>query len=777
MPSYSRRILTAVATVLLAAGGLDAQEMRVLLIGAHPDDEDTNLIAWLQRGGHAHTAYLSLTRGDGGQNLIGNELGEELGIIRTEELLAARRVDGAHQFFTRAYDFGFSKSAAETYAHWPKASLLNDVVTVVRAWRPHIIITMFSGTPRDGHGQHQVSAILGKEAYAVASDTVRFPVRDFGPAWTPQKLYQTARFQPDSATLRFNVGEYDPELRKSYAEIAGESRSQHKSQGFGALQRKGVVWNYLTRIASRVNDGTSARSETSIFDGLSATPVSGLPSRFAEIAPHVTLEAFADRRYIALGDSARIVATLYNRSRQPLRVMPTAENPLRLAVRPESAAVVLPDSSYSWELYMRGNALSQPWWLTAPRRGNLFGVPLPRLENAELWRLTPENELRKDVRVEALVDLTGRDTVSALAVSAPVVVRHLDPVRGDIQTPVAVVPPLSVALDHPVELARADAAFERFVNVTIRSASMQAQAVRVSLSLPRGLAADSTSRTITVDSAGTRRISFRLRGTLPPGDHVVSATATADGRSYSSGYTPVDYEHITPQRIFRPSSVTLRAVGVSFPAGTNVAYVQGVGDNVAGSLAQLGIPVTTVNPGDIPAVDLSQFTAVVVGPRAYDAHRELVDNNTYLLDYARNGGTLAVQYGQYEMMRPGVMPYAVTIARPHDRVTEEVAPVRILDAAAPALNQPNRITAADFDGWVQERGLYMPRTFDEHYKPVLEVNDPGAPPNKGGIIITPYGRGLYVYTTLAFFRQLPAGVSGAAKLFVNLLSQRSAGEM
>ena len=237
MPSYSRRILTAVATVLLAAGGLDAQEMRVLLIGAHPDDEDTNLIAWLQRGGHAHTAYLSLTRGDGGQNLIGNELGEELGIIRTEELLAARRVDGAHQFFTRAYDFGFSKSAAETYAHWPKASLLNDVVTVVRAWRPHIIITMFSGTPRDGHGQHQVSAILGKEAYAVASDTVRFPVRDFGPAWTPQKLYQTARFQPDSATLRFNVGEYDPELRKSYAEIAGESRSQHKSQGFGALQR------------------------------------------------------------------------------------------------------------------------------------------------------------------------------------------------------------------------------------------------------------------------------------------------------------------------------------------------------------------------------------------------------------------------------------------------------------------------------------------------------------------------------------------------------------
>ena len=217
----------------------------------------------------------------------------------------------------------------------------------------------------------------------------------------------------------------------------------------------------------------------------------------------------------------------------------------------------------------------------------------------------------------------------------------------------------------------------------------------------------------------------------------------------------------------------MRAVDAIIPANTNIAYVQGVGDNVAPALEQLGIPVTLITARDVPTVDLSKFSAVVVGPRAYDANRELIDNNTYLLDYARNGGTLVVQYGQYEMMRPGVMPYPITIARPHDRVTEEVAPVTIVDAASPVLNAPNRITPRDFEGWVQERSLYMPRAFDERYRAVLETNDPGAPQNRGGILVAPYGRGLYVYTTLAFFRQLPAGVSGATRLFVNLVSQRS----
>src|SRR6187551_2021628 len=243
--------------------------LRVLVIGAHPDDEDTQLITWLSRGNRAATAYLSLTRGDGGQNLIGNELGEQLGVIRTEELLAARRVDGAHQFFTRAYDFGFSKTAEETFKHWPKDSLLNDVVTVVRQWRPQVIVAVFSGTPRDGHGQHQVSAILAKEAYeSAAADTVRFPVSKFGAPWTPLKLYRWAGFNFAEPTLRINVGEYNKKLGKSYAEIAAESRSQHRSQGFGTLVRRGVVWDLLRREATRVNESTAPADEKSIFDGL-----------------------------------------------------------------------------------------------------------------------------------------------------------------------------------------------------------------------------------------------------------------------------------------------------------------------------------------------------------------------------------------------------------------------------------------------------------------------------------------------------------------------------
>src|SRR5688500_2482270 len=241
------------------------------MIGAHPDDEDTNLITWLSRGRHVSTAYLSLTRGDGGQNVIGNELGEALGVLRTEELLAARRIDGARQYFTRAYDFGFSKDTIDTYKHWPKDSILGDVVRVVRAFRPHVIVAVFSGTTRDGHGQHQVSGLLAREAYDVAADTVRFPVPTFGRPWTTPKFYRAARGNAQAGTLGVDVGEYSPLLGRSYAEIAGQSLSQHKSQGFGVRQRKGPVMNYVRREATRVNEATPAASERSLFDGIDTT--------------------------------------------------------------------------------------------------------------------------------------------------------------------------------------------------------------------------------------------------------------------------------------------------------------------------------------------------------------------------------------------------------------------------------------------------------------------------------------------------------------------------
>ncbi|MEP6904489.1 MAG: PIG-L family deacetylase [Gemmatimonadales bacterium] len=729
--------------------------IRVLWIAAHPDDEDTQMITWLSRGGRAETAYLSLNRGDGGQNLIGNELGEQLGIIRTEELLAARRVDGAHQYFTRAYDFGFSKTAEETYKHWPRDSVLADIVTVVRAFRPHIIMTTFSGTPRDGHGHHQVSAILAKEAYeTAAADTVRFPTRTYGAPWTPLKFYRSAFFSPGEGTDRINVGEYNPTLGKSYQEIAAESRSKHKSQGFGTLQRKGVVWDMVRRDASRVNASTPAKDEKSIFDGLENLMKSAdanVDSRITE--PNVALEAVADRRMLAAGDSARVIVTVYNRSPVQITVRPTWSG------APAGGMIaVAPDSSFRWTTYVPGKEITQPWWLATPRNGDMFTPQIGTLSEDE-----------KEKRSWPGVMVCDSQT-SCVEHKAPVVFHFADPVRGDVQRPLAVAPAMSVTLDNSVELARAGIPLDRFLRVTLRSALLARKPVMISLTLPSGLVADSAQRTVMVDSAGRRTVVFHVHGKLPAGTHTISATANVDGVTSRIGYVPIDYEHITPERQYRDASVAIRTVDVAVPSGLRVAYIPGVGDNVSPSLRQLGIPVTIVQPSEIPSTDLSAYSTVVVGPRAYQANRELIDNNQYLLAFAKNGGTLVVQYGQYEMTGPAAMPFPITIARPHDRVTDENAPVTVLDPSSRALTSPNRITQADFAGWVQERSLYMPRTFDPAYHPVLVMNDPGEPPNKGAILLAPYGKGMYVYTTLAFFRQLPAGVSGGTRLFVNLLS-------
>jgi LmbE family N-acetylglucosaminyl deacetylase len=744
----------ASASVALAPG----EAVRVLYLAAHPDDEDTQLITWLARSGRAEVAYLSLNRGDGGQNLIGNELGEALGIVRTEELLAARRVDGARQYFTRAYDFGFSKSAEETYSHWPKDSLLADVVKVVRAFRPHIIVTTFSGTPSDGHGQHQVSALLAGEAWNAASDTQRFSAAQFGPAWKPLKLYRFGRFSTGTPALNINVGEYNPSLGKSYYEIAAESRSQHKSQGFGTLQRKGVVLDSIRLVQSRV--GPVGPPEKSMFDGIPGAGVPGTARSASQLLHDaaVAVEAIADRRVVAVGDSAVVRVTVYNRGRTPISIARAG------SANGQAGAVIAPDSALQWTTVMRGTAITQPWWLARPRTTDMFAVPIDGLSEQE-------REMRNWVNVP--IDLGANGGI--VEAHVPAVYRYADPVRGDVQRPVAVVPLVSVTLARPVELARANTALDRYFNITLRSASMKSLPIKVSLALPAGLSADSATRMVSVDSAGTRTLTFRVRGRLPAGNHVVEAKAEASGATFSTGYVPIDYEHISPERQYRPATVRISAIDVAIDPGLTVAYIPGAADNVAPALKQLGIPVTIVEASDVPTADLSRFHTVVVGPRAYEAHRELVDNNPYLLDYARRGGTLVVQYGQYEMTRPGVMPYAISINRPHDRVTDEKAPIAI--SGSPIfLARPNRIGEADFSGWVQERSLYMPRTFDQHYESFLSMNDPGEPPNRGAILVTPYGNGLYVYTTLSFFRQLPAGVPGGARLFANLLSMRRSNE-
>ena len=725
------------------------ERMRVLWIAAHPDDEDTQLIAWLARGRRVETAYLSLTRGDGGQNLIGNELGEALGVIRTEELLAARRIDGAHQYFARGYDFGFSKTADETRKHWPQDSLLNDVMTVMRAFKPHIVITTFSGTPRDGHGHHQVSAIVARQAYDLAADTVRFPTNVFGAPWIPLKFYRLARFSPQDRTIAINVGEYDPNLGLSYQEIAADSRSQHKSQGEGTLRRKGVVWDYLTREDSRV-PAPPAKEEKSIFAGLDTSRLRVQDGRVAppEIPPSLALEAVADRQAVAVGDPARITMTLYNRGRVPVRIESSEIH---------FPAALLPDSSYQWTQPFVASEITQPWWLAQPRNGDLF---TPRINGVS----EDEKERQKWAHVTVT---TAQGAVSDVA--APIVFHYVDRVRGDVQRPLITAPGISITLDQAVTMARANGPFHQLLKATLRSAFRDTTSVTVDLVLPRGLAADSTARTIVMAPGATRAVIFKVSGSLSRGTHQLAAMARAKGRSFQTGYIPIEYPHINPQRIYRSSTLTINAADVVLPARLNVAYIPGVGDNVAPVLQQLGVPLTIVDAADLPQSDLSRFTAIVVGPRAYQASPTLQDNNDYLLAYVRNGGRLVVQYGQAEMQRPGVMPYPITLAPRAERVTDENAPVTFTDPRSPLLNSPNKITQGDFNGWVQERASYMPSTFDSHYRSMLAMNDPGEPPNRAAILAAPYGRGTYIYVPLALFRQLPAGVPGSARIFANLL--------
>jgi LmbE family N-acetylglucosaminyl deacetylase len=858
-PRLRRGGLSAIAAVLLGftAQAALAQERgavalgeavqslgvntRVLVVGAHPDDEDTFLISWLSRGRHVETAYLSLTRGDGGQNLIGNELGEALGVIRTEELLAARRVDGAQQFFTRAFDFGFSKDTIDTYEHWPRDSILGDVVRVVRAFRPHVVVAVFSGTPRDGHGHHQVSGLLARAAYEVAGDTTRFPAREYGAPWTPHKFYRNARYDPTlGVTLRFDVGEYSPLLGMSYAEIAGQSRSQHKSQGFGAPQRKGSFLAALRREATRVNESAPATDEQSIFDGIDTTwhrfqqvrsaagavldslpaaflaareafqpfapsamlPALGrvqrlleklqLPSdasldlardldvavriqrsridRALRLASGVEVEVFAERELRVPGQTGRVAVTVYNRGTDSLALLRLAPGvDLGYAGQTDVARTLAPGAALTDTFRLATDLsvepLAGPYWLRTPRKGALFTQPISLTSETELPGMPSWFALSRP-----LIN-GGAASLPNLSIVEPVVVRVVDPVKGEMRHRAGLAPAIAITVDQETQYVPANTEFTRDLTVRVRSAADSARDVHVSLVLPAGLTADSAARTVRLERYGASQMAaFRLRGRVPPGLHSVEAIAESGGETFRSGYQLIDYDHIRRQRIYRRATTALSAVDMRVPATLRVAYVRGVGDNVAPALVQLGIPVTLISAAELARADLQPYTTLVIGPRAYEAHPELAAANTRVFDFARAGGTVVVQYGQTEMTRPGVMPHPVTLTRPAARVAEEDAPVTIEAPEHPLLRAPNRIDSSDFSGWVQERALYMPMTFDDRYRALLSMHDTGEPANRAAILVTPLGRGQYIYTTLSFFRQLPAGVPGGARLFLNLLS-------
>ncbi len=820
---------------------------RVLMIGAHPDDEDTQLIAYLAKAHHIETAYLSLTRGDGGQNLIGNELGPALGMIRTEELLAARRIDGGRQYFTRAFDFGFSKNIDETYDHWPKDSILKDMVEIVRAFRPQVIIAVWSGTPADGHGHHQYAGVLSREVFDAAADAAKYPASSVNglQPWTTAKFYRSARRGGTSGALGFNIGEYDALVGQTYSEIATVSRSQHRSQGQGSLPQAGPRFDAVKLEVSRVStvgaperglfDGvdsswtrfknlTLADSVRSAVDSLAVTEADvdratdllhparmvapllryvRLASRAANGVTCATLEAStpqtvtcsaamgdlslalqstrrratdalldaagirvdatAPREFIAEHDSMPVTISVYNQGSTTV-AMESASLINQLAMVTKQARPILPDSTTKATLmYHGGDMPTVPWWLRRKQQGDMFNQ-----SSADM--------VVGDDRIESSgANVVLRmDGVTIPVRTGPVEYRYGDRAVGEVRRPVATIPEISVLLEHEVEYARANVPFDRKMLVYMHSAATSPREVDVTLALPAGLKADTAVRHVTIPAFGDANVYFHLTGRLAAGRQKITATATSHGEHFSVGFVPVEYDHIRPQRYYRESSVQLEAVNATF-ANLRVGYIRGVGDNVMPMLEELGLPITELDPATLPQTKLTGLTTIVIGSRAYDGPSAavLLANTPVLMRFVRDGGTVVTQYGQ-NMSQPGILPFPVS--RAVDRVTDEHAAVRVLDPGSPLVSLPNKIDDADFANWVQERASYMPHTFDKQYRAVFSMNDKDEAPNDAAVLVAPLGKGTYVFTTFSFFRQLPAGNPGAARLFINLLSadQRAA---
>ncbi len=840
---------------------------RVLMIGAHPDDEDTELLTVLVRGMGAEAAYLSLNRGEGGQNLIGAELGEALGLIRTEELLAARRLDGARQYFTRAYDFGYSKTIDETWSHWPRDTVLKDVVRIVRRFRPQIIVSIFSGTPRDGHGQHQAAGWAAQEAFRAAGDSTRFKelFREEGLIpWTPQKLYRSARFDTAATTLTLNGGILDPAVGKSFHQIAMAGRSLHRSQDMGQLQGIGPSQIRLALLESRGAPGGDA----GLFAGIDTT-LYAMPLGERRTAQSAELVLAPDappglRRYVARIDSvtaargdqarrrsllARAAADLDAAIAQPPRattsergvyytrgieqedqlshlnssawhlgrmvfdavvdddrVVPgqmlrwflsswnASEVPRRAAMRaaecvplgecrtPEyepRSHLVAPGQirTDTVDFMVSDQPPSTPYYLRLPRNGDLYQWPNERTDQAEITGGVPYGEPFEAPTFLGSVEVNAGESDSLGASrSAEAVFRFNDQARGEVRRPVIVVPRVDVKIEPATELWATNSAGPQRFTVTLVHGARDSTTGTVGVRLPRGWPSVVPQRFSfsQPDERATFDFLVKPPAARKPGSVEMRAFARdSEDRVYDVGLFTVDYPHIRPRAYIKAATATVRLAPLALPRLTRVGYVRGAADQVPEALSSVGVPVVLLSPETLGRGNLSRFDAIVVGPRAYETDSSLTANNRRLLAYVRAGGLLIVQYQQHRFFTGQFAPYSLTVGGPqvsHDRVTDEKAPVRFLARTHPVTRVPNRLTSGDWAGWVQERGLYFARTWDGHYQPVLETHDPGESPQRGGLLIASVGRGTYVYTGFSFFRQLPAAVPGAFRLFANILA-------
>ena len=805
---------------------------RVLYLAAHPDDENTRVISWLENQRHVRTAYLSLTRGDGGQNLIGPELGARLGVLRTQELMQARRIDGGEQFFSRAVDFGYSKTADETLRFWDKQKVLADVVRVIRHFRPDVIITRFPDSSYGGHGHHVASAQLAREAFALAAQEDAFPAQlEALEPWQARRLVwnQSTWWNPalDSlAQVREDifgqaVGAYNGLLGLSCNQIASYSRTQHKSQGFGVSVDRGAVTEYFEHMAGR-------RAKAGLLEGVDTTwtrygweePAARLTEIIAQFdpqAPHKSvrplvalqaqlrqqkpipeksyyqdqvqdliarclglhLEVRAPRSFLLADSAVPLTVEILHRSPLPLYYFPehppiprretmlTNEprylRPLRGPVNQAEELAYGPPArlpqNRSVELTLKQKPLtktSQPYWLRKPYE-TVFQVEDP------LQIGDPENPPVLEMQVLLGLD----DMVLALPVTAHY--EYSDRVNGEQQEPLLVVPPVT-AQPATRNLIFVDDTPQE-VELTLRSFGPR--------ELVLGAAAQKWDTRLSTDSVTFGRQAYqssrRVKLTVAPqaGAKTTTLRLLNEQGEALQDLDVIQYPHVEKRMVLQPAEIKLQRIELA-KRGQRIGYIPGAGDEVAQAIRHMGYTVDRLDEAALREADLSAYQAIVAGIRAYNVNEWLPELKPRLMAYVRQGGNYLVQYNtaSRDLLSENIGPYPFTITR--ERVTEETAPAQFLLPKHPLLNTPNALGPADFEGWVQERGLYFAGEWNERYAAPLGWHDAGEPLRKGGLLVAKHGQGAFMYTGISFFRELPAGVPGAYRLLANMLSYKSA---
>lgn len=777
--------------------------VNVLYLAAHPDDENTRMLAWLVNDQYIRTAYLSLTRGDGGQNILGPHLGPALGLIRTHELLEARKMDGAEQFFTRAVDFGYSKTADETFNHWDKDRLTKDVVWVMRKYRPDVVICRFPPNEQAGHGQHAASAILAHQAYKVAGEKTKYTDQlKYYAAWQPKRLlfnsYQFgSRSTVEDKDFELKVGQYSPLLGMGYGELAGISRSIHRSQGAGTRSVPGVQEEHF-----RLVDG--APFEQSIFDGIDTSwgrvdrkdigkhiqeiisdfnftqPENVMPELLAlrkEIKTvkdnywrvqklkeldHIILscagfmaEFYTDVPEMTRGESKTFTLNAIARTNVPVVItsanVPNAtEDQINLTLNKDELATQTRSIKIKQD-----QAYTQPYWLSEPQK-TAGAYPIP--EQTELGLPNTPN----DLEVTLGVMIGGEE----LEVQVPLSYKTLDATHGDVVEQLRVVPEVIVNFNDALLITQEDGSLLAPVHIHTVNGFLNGKLVVFANEFQEEVKGFNLSKngdttivvTIPADKMQkVQRSSFDLNAKL-----IVA------GNTYDLQQNTIKYEHLpTLQYYNTPTAKVLRKNWEC--TAKKIGYIEGAGDNVSDILRLAGLQVDMLKDGDITDENLRQYDAVMVGIRALNTKPQMSVLMPILLRYVNDGGTLVMQYNTaHRLVTDDIGPYPIKLS--YNRVTEEDADVIILDKDNKLLNYPNKITQKDFDNWVQERGLYFASEWDDRYTPLFSMHDKGEDPQKGSTLYTTYGKGHYIYTPISFFRQLPAGNKGALCLLLNFLS-------